>query len=311
MSRRTLLIRMATLCCAAVAAGWFAVNAPEASRPRFADLGPVRLPNEVPPTPPAPIERALIAPGDGAKRLLFAATLAPHEATGAPLEPPPGEHGFRAVLAPIAAAPVADLDPLATPRSPRDDFQAAFGIERPRHSQYFGGHLIPKAMRETDPDASALGPDAESPAYAPIPRPNPRILEEMAGGAGAQGGGEAPLAGEASPAEEGSASAAPEGPASETPDAPAGAEGEGLSAATEAPPVPGPPGSGSAEEGFILLGVLLRQGDDRALIRTASGESRRVSQGDEISGGWRVSEIGEDFIRIRRGSQTREVRVPK
>lgn len=286
-----LLFWVASLAGVSVVAGWFAVNAPEASRPRFANLGAVRLPQERPPTPPAPLEPARISDleADAGRSLFGKGGPAPRQAAGPAAATAPGEQGFRALLAPVAAAAVADLKEPITPRAPRDDFQAAFGIERPRHKQYFGGHLIDDAVRDSDPDASALGPGSEAPAYAAIPRPNPRIREEMAGGTPAPAG-EAPAGDSAAEGVDAAAVAAP---------------AEDVAAA------PGAAGAETPLEEFILLGVLLRRGDDRALIRTPDGESRRVSLGDELGGGWRVSEIGEDFIRVRRGVQTREVRVPE
>ncbi|MEL6978483.1 MAG: hypothetical protein AAGM38_07375 [Pseudomonadota bacterium] len=61
---------------------------------------------------------------------------------------------------------------------------------------------------------------------------------------------------------------------------------------------------------IIVLGVLLGGADERALVRTPDGENRRVSRGDVIAG-WSVSAIGEDFVRLRRASQTRELKVPQ
>lgn len=314
MSRRTLLIAMATLCCAAIAAGWFAVNAPEASRPSFTNLGAVRLPQEIPPTPPSPLERGLIDVSAGGARMLFAAQSGALTPAGPPLETAPGEHGFRAVLAPMAAAPVADLAALATPKAPRDDFQAAFGFDPPSHSQYFGGHLIPEEARRSDASEPKPEPKEEGPTFVdasedvaprepPLPKIGPRRAEALGlpaeSPAVASKASEEPAAADAPPSASAAAGAPTAGsaPGDPTRDAPS------LDAAA-------PGRIDGIEDAFILLGVLMRPGDDRALIRTAGGESRRVSLGDEVAGGWRVSEIGESFIRVRRGAQTREIRIP-
>lgn len=274
----------------AVAAGWFAMNAPEASRPRFADLGPVVLPEANPPMPPAPLARRDAAGYETLlRRPLFASGdrgPQPRRGLGDRGALPAGAVGFSAVLAPLATAPQADLKPMKTDRAPRELFQAGFGIPRPSHSQFFGGHLLPDAVRLSDPEpppkretAPALAPAPATPldlsgssGGAPLPRPRPGsttietpVREEVA-------------------AQEPSAIAAPT------------LESEAA--------------AGGGEVDIIVLGVLLGRGQDRALVRTPDGENRRVSLGDLIAG-WRVAAIGEDFVRLRRASQTRELKVPQ
>ncbi|MEM9725388.1 MAG: hypothetical protein AAF909_08000, partial [Pseudomonadota bacterium] len=179
-------------------------------------------------------------------------------------------------------------------------FQAAFGLGRPRHCLFFGVIFFPLYNRTTDTDAppafrvAAAAPQAGEAwrALAPETAPVPRVRPSRAS---RQGGRQV-------------AALTPESAAPRRPSAAAVAEAAtrfdsgGAGAIIDN-------ASLSPEEDIILLGVLLRRGDDRALIRTATGESRRVTLGDEVAG-WRVSTIGADFIQLSRASQTREIRVP-
>lgn len=299
MRRDVWLFVVIGLSVCAVAAGWFAVNAPEVSRPRFADLGPVSLSTLEPPLPPAALSRP---EGGGFESLRRRPLFTPQggaagsrQATGAPAALPRGVVPFRAVMAPLATAPQADLRPLVTDRAPLEAFQAGFGIPKPSHKQFFGGHLIPDAVRSTDPEAppeAPIAPIAEGEGGGP-PRPRPRpgsfVGSGEEGGAGAGGAGAAPD---------------PVAAAATRPGDPgAGAAGDADDALGEGP-------DAGQDVDIIVLGVLIGPGAERALVRTPNGENRRVSRGDEIAG-WRVSAISEDFIRLRRASQTRELRVPK
>ena len=294
MNRSFWLILLLLFSATAVGAGWFAVNAPEASRPSFADLGAVRLAKETPPLPPAPLSR----PGEKGyeallRRPLFRASGAEgagsRRPVGAAAPLAPKAVGYRTVLPPFAAAPARDFIAPATPRAPRDDFQAAFGVANPEHAQYFGPHLIPadsisadgappvvaaSVRREARPAAAA-----EAPASVPIPRPRPKR----------------------------SADAAPREP---TQSAVAAAATTRFSEPRSAGEAVGDRALRPEEE-IVLLGVLLRQGaKDRALIRLSNGESRRVTLGDEVAG-WRVSQISADSIKLQRASVTREIKVPE
>ena len=82
-----------------------------------------------------------------------------------------------------------------------------------------------------------------------------------------------------------------------------------------APIVAAPPGLTTSgftpppDDGLFLLGVLAGGGRDRALLGTADGGALRVESGDVIDG-WTVGAIGDDFIKLTRGTQTRFLRLP-
>lgn len=302
MTRSGWMSLIAAAATAALAAGWFAVNAPEIARPTFADLGPVALPEETPPLPPAPFSRGV---GQGGERLARRPLFTPPEG-GAPgpreivrlLPAEDGAPAFRGLTPPLAAAPTSDIVETGTDRQPADGFQAAFGLQKPRHRQYFGGHLLSGSAVKSDPNApppeglsggAAAGRsgEAEAPVSAPTPRLKPSPPATAAAPSSLEPAG-VDAAAEAAAAV--AAAATRPAPRAETPAAAAAAEG-------------------GAPEGLVLLGVLLRRGDDRALIRTPAGESLRVTLGDEVAG-WRIAGIGEDFVQLRRASQTRMLRVP-
>lgn len=299
MNRSFWLILLLFFSATAVGAGWFAVNAPEASRPSFANLGAVRLAKENPPLPPAPLSRPR---GKGyetvLRRPLFQSPglAGSRQAVGASVALGQKAVGYREVLSPVAPSPALDFAEVVTPRLPRDDFQAAFGLKEPSHKQFFGGHLIDGASSATDGAPPAPGvdsgagaesaPEFVSPTFAPAPRPRP---EETAA---------APPASAPAPKPE-----EPPRPGRAAVVSAATRFDDGGSAAISGG------GAVSPEEDIVLLGVLLRRGEDRALIRLSSGESRRVSLGDTIAG-WRVSSIKADSIQLKRASQTREIKVP-
>ena len=295
MNRSFWLILLLFFSATAVGAGWFAVNAPEASRPNFADLGAVRLAAEKPPLPPAQLARPASKGFENVlRRPLFSAGEGggSRKPVGAPVAAGAKMVAFRSLMSPFSAAPGADFIAFKTPRAPRDDFQAAFGVTRPQHEQYVGAHLIPKESLSPDgapPAVSASRSSAAAaaaaatpgvPTSAPIIRPRPK---QRGGGSVSNASGSAAVASAATRSDIDAASSAD-------------------SAAAERDLRP--------EEEIILLGVLLRRGKtDRALIRLASGESRRVTLGDEVAG-WRVSAIGADSIKLQRASATREIKVP-
>ncbi|MBX2855756.1 MAG: hypothetical protein KTR21_12260 [Rhodobacteraceae bacterium] len=68
-------------------------------------------------------------------------------------------------------------------------------------------------------------------------------------------------------------------------------------------------GAPPPDDGLFLLGVLAGGGRDRALLGTADGGALRVESGDVIDG-WTVGSIGDDFIKLSRGEQTRFLRLP-
>lgn len=299
MNRNFWLILLMFFSATAVGAGWFAVNAPEASRPSFAALGGVRLTNEKPPLPPAPLSRPR---GKGFEAVLRRPLFRPPNGGAVGSRQPVGaaaalggkQVGRREVLAPVAPAPFADFGEVASSHGPQDDFQAAFGLEAPRHKQYFGAHLIPDDSRTTDgvggsaAAIAALRPDdsgeriLEPPPRisAPVPRPRPASRPRSA--PRPQPDDNAPEAvAEAATRYDGGSAAAISGGAAPSP-----------------------------EDDIILLGVLLRRGKDRALVRLPSGESRRVQLGDDIVG-WKVSQIQADSIQLKRASQTRVIKVPE
>ncbi|MGF1502276.1 MAG: hypothetical protein ACFBSD_10710, partial [Paracoccaceae bacterium] len=76
-------------------------------------------------------------------------------------------------LAPAIAAPSEIDDRLQVDdRVALDDVRIGLRPDRPRHEQFFGGHLISPETFQSD-----LGGDpgeAEAPTYARRPRPNPR-----------------------------------------------------------------------------------------------------------------------------------------
>ena len=87
-----------------------------------------------------------------------------------------------------------------------------------------------------------------------------------------------------------------------------------VGAAAAAPPPATPPNrfledpTLMTEEGLILIGVFQSRNAERAIIKKPSGESVRVTTGDEIEG-WRVSGISADHIILRRASQTRMLKL--
>ncbi len=176
------------------------------------------------------------------------------------------------VVAPNAAAPTRDSLGERQRPSQDDPFRFAEGIEKPSYEQYAGAHLIPPEQRESDrAGVVPAGEPGNAPLYAARPRINPR--RAPAGGA----------------------DAAPQDVAAGTPEAVEPTESS-LAA--------------GAVDGFILLGVFRSSGEDRALVRKPDGESVRVVQGDEIEG-WRVADIGDEFVELRRASQTRLLRLPE
>ncbi|WP_145991945.1 hypothetical protein [Neptunicoccus cionae] len=58
-----------------------------------------------------------------------------------------------------------------------------------------------------------------------------------------------------------------------------------------------------------LVGVFGTPSARRALVRTSTGRYVKVKAGDSL-GGWRVSAIGEDSLRIKRGSRDQVLKIP-
>lgn len=274
VSLRTRWIALAGLVTvAALLSAWFAVNGPKLARGGLQELRAVALPEEAPPLPPGVFTRsASETTGALARRSLFA----PAEgASPAARANPPDLGGAptpRGVVAPPSLGP---RWPSPAVASPEEQVRIALAAPRPGHEQYFGGHLIPDEDRISDlPDVP--GAEAEAPTYVEPPRRNPRLADEEPAPDVAEGG--APEEAEVAAAD------------------PAAAIGD-------APPIEG-------LEGVVLLGVFQSRGAERALVRTATGENVRVRPGDDING-WSVAAIGEDFIRVRRASQTRLLRMPQ
>ena len=254
-----------------IAAAWWAVNAPRASRPSPTVLGAVDLPTERPPLPPAPYVRKARVSADGVgQRSIFAAERAPLALAPALRPEAPVAQG---VVAPVAAAARRDLDEPPELKKPGDPFGFAAEISPPSHSQFFGGHMIGGEQRTADLSRSQASPASDvlaseegglAPEEAPKPLRRPESFDTAA-----------------------SASASP----------PAGAPRRDLSEIT------------GSVDGLILLGVFRSRGADRALVRTPDGGNVRIEKGDEIVG-WRVAAIGDAFVELRRSSQTRMLRMP-
>lgn len=319
MGRRSLLILNCLLFATAIIAGWFAANAPQLARPALTEFGDVTLPDETPPLPPAPIlERAGDSAPMLARRPLF--TLQEGVSLSAAAAPPRRADPLaRTVLTPAIAPPPDDGAMAGETFDAGVDFQVALALARPRHEQYFGGHLLPpetflsdqeKPPERTAPDGAtsdgATSDDAAdgeteislAPATAPKPRPSP-------------------LRGRASPDAATAGAGQADAPAIATADAPrelggATMENESASVAAAAAGVASGAASADSDDGvdMILLGVFQSRGAERALVRTATDGNVRVRPGDEIMG-WRVASIGEDHIQLRRATQTRMLRLPR
>lgn len=291
MSRTVWLAINVGLIIMAISAAWFAVNARQLARPMLATLGPVELPNENPPLPPAPFARTV---GDDAGLLtardLFSepemARLAAAEPTG-PGRPTTRESlpTSRALTTPMVVPSIRPPSVGPELRMPGDDVRFRLTGVKPEVLQYFGSHLIPQSHRETDIEG-APGAVVPAPGYALPPKGNPR--------GAAAGLGRAP-----------SAVAAPDPSESDADAAPAGTEAEADATATEIGD------AADTLDGLILISVLRnRTGGGRAILITPQASTRAVTIGEEVVG-WRVSTIGDDFINLRRGSQTRVLRMPK
>lgn len=299
MSRGLWMLTNALLLVATVLAGWFAANAPEAARPSLSAFDRVELSAEAPPLPPAPYRAAA---ADSAKALERRALFSASRGGGGSVAPAP-PRGSEPMARTVLARPASPAKRYETPEESAvsDDFRAALALTKPRHEQYFGGHLIAPESRDSDLDDYTPA-DGVAPDYAGRPKINPKRPEAST-----------PIADVEAPEEEGVAAAVAPPTVEEDGEAPGavdeaaldptagdGQAGEGQAAAAV----------GGEPEDMILLGVFQSRGAERALVRTATGGNVRVRPGDEIEG-WRVSAIGEDNILLRRASKIRVLRLPE
>lgn len=292
MSRSLWLAVNVALIVAAISAGWFAVNASQVARPMLAALGPVDLPPENPPLPPAPFARSigedagLLSARDlfsDAAMARFAASTRDGRARPAAKKALPAA---RVLASPPTTPSIRPPRVTNDAREPNDKVRMRLTGVQPEVLQYFGSHLIPRSNRESDIEG-APGSSVPAPGYSIAPKGNPR------GRAAGLGRTEPPATPPAGEAVAGGSTA----PAAEL-------KGPAIAASD-------PPQSGDALDGLILISVLRnRTGGGRALIRTPQASALAVSVGEEIVG-WRVSTIGDDFINLRRGSQTRVLRMPR
>jgi len=58
-----------------------------------------------------------------------------------------------------------------------------------------------------------------------------------------------------------------------------------------------------------LIGIFGKSNARRALVRSARGQIVQVKRGGRISG-WTVSAIGDDVVRLQKGSQNKTLRMP-
>ncbi|MCI4663773.1 MAG: hypothetical protein MRY74_03540 [Neomegalonema sp.] len=281
MTRAQLWVLNIALIICVISGAWWAMNAPRVARPLPSVLGAVDLPREKPPLPPAPFAWAPRESADGIGRRPILATAAAVKRDGAAVR----QKYPAASAAPplLAAAARRDMDGAPELKSPADPFGFAKQIDPPKHSQYFGGHLLTPDQRRSDlAGASTAAAPGLAPKYAPKPTRNPR-----------RGKTAEPTA------------ASPVPPKPPTPPKPARPTAESIAeAATSKAP------AAAGVEGMILLGIFRTRGADRALVRKPNGGAVRVEKGDEIEG-WRVYAIGDEFVELRRSDQSRTLHMPK
>ena len=284
MTRAHLWLLNIFLAVTVIATAWWAMNAPRVARPLPTVLGEVDLPKEKPPLPPAPYAWAPRESADGVGRRPIFAHREKTPDSAATIRP--SYPLAQTVPPPLAAAPRRDMDEPPRLKSPSDPFGFARQIDPPKHSQYFGGHLLSPDQRKSDLNGKSSAKTGLAPKYAPKPERNPR-----------RGKPATPKVASPTPTSK---------PPKATPPKPSRPTAETVADAATSKAAPG----ASEVEGMILLGVFRSRGADRALVRKPNGSSVRVEQGDEIEG-WRVYAIGDAFVELRRSSQSRMLRMPR